>query len=365
MARGPQALARQSKLSTRLWTGEYRLTSQYRYQDSLPTVTITFDATPIPAPSNLPALAQGSYGLPLSLNQSPNTCFNDTSQTAAWSCNIVFPQLMALQMTISRNAPQLGKDGTYEIVLGSNSSLSGDDGGLSYGASIPTINPSMTMELVNDTFDLSRGPAWFRMLPYNKTVIVSENLLSSTSSSSKSRRAPGGNIFNTPGNFQRKGVASAGDKPWICTWPDTFIEVFIYATQNSSYASEADSGTITSAPSMTATATTTGTGSGATATQTNDIVGIQSLSAYPRAVKVKERRVNQSPRPYCVQVEVLSDNTTQAVLDSQGNQVTIDIDEIEQSNGMDKRSDTEDWLFPRSSDGSGDMSDCGCMWFSS
>lgn len=332
-----------------------------RYQDSVPTITVTFDATPIATPSDLPALSQGQYGLPLNLNKSPNTCFNDTSQTQAWSCNIVFGQLISLEMAITRNAPQLGKDGNYEVWMGANSSRPDDDM-LSYGASVPAINPSMSMELVNDTFDLSRGPAWFRMTPYNKTVVVAEDLLSATSSSSKAKRDPNGDMFNTVGNFQRKGVAAAGDKPWICTWPDTFVEVFIYATQNSSYASETGGGTITAPPSTTPTATSTG--SAAAATPTDEVISVQPLSGYPRAVKVKERRVNQAPRPYCVQVEVLSDNTTQPVLDSSGNQVTIEIEEIEQSSGMDKRENTEKWMLTRSGD-AGDMSDCGCMWFSS
>lgn len=268
---------------------------------------------------------------------------------------------MSFEMEITRNAPQLGKDGSYEVWLGTNSSRSPDGSLLSYGASAPSINPSMTMELVNDTFDLSRGPAWFRMTPYNKTVVVAEDLLSTTSSS-KAKRDPSSGMFNTVGNFQRKGVAAAGDRPWVCTWPDTFVEVFIYATQNSSYASETGGGTITAAPTTTPTAT--GTGSATTATITDEIISVQPLSGYPRAVKVKERRINQAPRPYCVQVEVLTDNTTTPVLDSSGNQVTIEIDEIEQSNGMDKRELGESWMLPRAGN-AGDMSDCGCMWFSS
>lgn len=320
---------------------------------------MTFDATPIATPSDLPALSQGQYGLPLALNKSPNTCFNDTSQTSAWSCNIVFGQLMSLEMLITRNAPQLGKDGAYEVWMGSNTSRNLEIDLLSYGASVPAIDPSMSLELVNDTFDLSRGPAWFRMTPYNKTVVVAEDLLSAdTSSSSKAKRDPA--KFNTVANFQRKGVASAGEKPWICTWPDTFVEVFIYATQNSSYVSETSGGTITAAPTTTATAT--GTGSAATATATTEMISVQPLQGYPRAVKVKERRITKNSRPYCVQVEVNFDNTTSPVVDSDGNQVTIEIDEIEQSNGMDKR-DMEKLVFGRGN--GGDMSDCGCMWFSS
>lgn len=262
-------------------------------------------------------------------------------------------------MEVSRNAPQLGKDGSYEVWMGSNTSRIPDGSLLSYGASAPSISPSMTMELVNDTFDPSRGPAWFRMTPYNKTVVVAEDLLSTTSLSDV-KRDPAGGMFNTVGNIQRKGVAAAGEKPWICTWPDTFVEVFIYATQNSSYASETGGGTITAAPSTTA----TGTGTATAATPTDPMVSVQPLTGYPRAVKVKERRVNEAPRAYCVQVEVLTDNTTAPVLDSDGNQVTIQIDEIEQPNGNDKRGPGDKWMYPRAPEG-GDMSDCGCMWFSS
>lgn len=340
------------------------------FQDSVPTVTITFDATPIPTPSDLPALAQGTYGLPLNLNQAPNTCFNNTAQTAAWSCQIAFQQAMALNLVITRNAPQLGRDGTYDVSLLTNytntpNGADDDDTNLMYGASAPYITPAMNMELVNDTFDLDRGPAWFRMLPYNKTVVVAEDLLSVTAAK-KVRQNPGGPP--SVGNFQRKGVAQTGDKPWICTWPDTFVEMFIYAEQNSSYAAQSTA-TITTAPVATPTSTGTGSAAGtgtatgsttaATSTGGTEVITMQHLSAYPRAVKVKERRVNDSPRAFCYQVEVQSDNSTMPVTDSNGNVIYLEIDEIEQSNGMDKR----DGLSPRDSDG--DMSDCGCMWFSS
>lgn len=331
----------------------------------MPTVTITFDATPIPTPSDLPALAQGTFGLPLNLNQAPDTCFNNTAQTAAWSCNIAFQQAMAMNLVITRNAPQLGKDGTYDVTLITNYSNTpgGSSSGnvnLLYGASAPSITPAMNMELVNDTFDLDRGPAWFRMLPYNKTVVVMEDLLTTSTTKKMRRQGPPQSV----GNFQRKGVAQVGDKPWICTWPDTFVEMFIYAEQNSSYAAQSTA-TITTAPVATATSTGTGSGTGtgataaATSTAGTEVMTMQHLSAYPRAVKVKERRVTNSPRPFCYQVEIQNDNSTVPVTDSSGNVVYVEIDEIEQSNGMDKR----DGLTTRASDG--DMSDCGCMWFSS
>lgn len=341
----------------------------------MPTVTVTFDATPISTPANLPALPQGDFVLPLSLNSAPNTCFNNTAQSSAWSCNIAFDQAVALQLEITRNAPQLGRDGTYDVTLLTNFSSGGfpeDDDDLStnslmYGASAPLIQPAMNLELVNDTFDLDRGPAWFRMVPYNKTVVLAENAFSASTSSKQRRGDP--DFGPTVGNFQRKGVAEAGDKPWICVWPGTFVEIFIYATQNSSYASQA-SATITTEPTSSTTSAGTTTGNSGTATATVSagpggapgteiIPTTDRLNAYPRAIKVKERRVNQSPRAYCYQVIVKSDGSTTAATDTAGNVVTVDIDEIEQSSGMDKRTN----LFERGQDG--DMSDCGCMWFSS
>ncbi|CAN8098065.1 unnamed protein product [Discula destructiva] len=340
--------------------------SPTNYQDSMPTVTITFDATPIPTPTDLPALAQGTFGLPLNVNAAPNTCFNDTAQTAAWSCNIGFLQGMALQLQITRNAPQLGNDGTYDVTLSTNySSVTGDgesvNTNLLYGASAPLIQPAMSLELVNDTFDTDRGPAWFRMLPYNKTVIVPESLFAASPSSKNRRRDLG--FRPSSKDFQRKGVADAGDKPWICVWPDTFVEMFIYAQQNSSYATQ-PSPTPTSDTATAATATGLATEGGAAATPSgdgSDGFGSRPMAAYPRAIKVKERRVNESPRAYCYQVEVQSDNSTTPVTDSSGDVVTVEIDEIEQSNGLDKRGG----LYTRADGVDGEMSDCGCMWFSS
>lgn len=354
----------------------------YRYQDSVSTVTITYDAVPVATPADLPALPTGVYSLPLNLEKSPNICFNDTAQTSAWSCNISLEQAFQLQMSISRNAPQLGDQGNYDVLLITNTSLGASNNPLSYGTQPPVLEPAMGMELVNDTYDLSRGPAWFRMLPYNKTVLVPEDLLSSEDSSSSKVRRNGGGFMPSPGDLQRKGTAQSGDKAWMCYWPGTIVEVFIYAEQNSSYAYQtaASTGSIITATSTT---TATATDSGATSTSTQAAPNYMPLASYPRAVKVKERRIEQNNSPYCVQVIVNSDNTTSAVVDSDGNTVTVYIEEEEpgasgtQSNEQTSGSsnskarryvpDTEtfeNWLSPRSGE-EGDMSACGCMWFSS
>lgn len=361
------------------------LTSLARFQDGVPTMTITYDATPIPTPTDLPPLPTGVYGLPLSLNKSPNTCFENTAQSSAWTCNLIFGQAVHVQMTISQNAPQLGDEGSYDIFLDTNTTFPGGDRKdlLAYGAQPPVIQPAMGMQLVNDTFDKDRGPAWFRMLPYNKTVVVPEDLLSADSSSKVRRN--GGNFMPGPGDFQRKDVAPMGSKPWICNWPDTFVEVFIYAEQNSSFASQtkAMTGTITPPPGATPTAFPTATGSGAAATVTSQVADFMPFAPYPRAVKVKERRVDSAPAPYCVQVTVMPDNTTQPVTNDAGEPVIVYIAEDEPGPVMPEaerkgrhgdygdfrekrdREALREFLNPRDSGGDGDMSACGCMWFSS
>lgn len=347
----------------------------FSQNEDAPTVTVTFDATPIPTPTDLPNLPSGTYGLPLTLNKSPNTCFNDTTQTQAWTCNIIFGFASQMALTVTQNAPQLGRPGNYNVLINSNESLTIDGNVLAYGTQPPVMDPAMPMELVNDTFDLSRGPAWFRMLPYNKTVIVPESALSvPTSTTSKARRNGGG--FpppSGPGDFMRKGVAKSGDKPWICTWPDTFVEVFIYALQNSSFS--AQTGTITAGPTATPTASTS-LSSGTGSPSSDPVPNYTPLPPYPRAIKMKERRVSGAPEPYCVQVEVLADNSTAAVKDASGNPVKIWIVENEPGppmaeteskqtshNDRDKRGAYE-MLYGRDDD-DGDMSNCGCMWFSS
>lgn len=341
-------------------------------------MTITYDAVPVPTPTDLPALPTGVYSLPLNLEQSPNICFNDTAQTSAWSCNISLEQALQMQMSISRNAPQLGDQGNYDVLLITNTTLGVSDNPLAYGTQPPVLEPAMGMELVNDTYDLSRGPAWFRMLSYNKTVLVPEDLL--TQGSSSKVRRNGGGYMPSPADLQRKGTAQSGDKPWMCIWPGTIVEVFIYAEQNSSYASQtaATTGVITSAATMTSTTTSTTTDSVATSTSTQDVSNFMPLASYPRAVKIKERRIHQAAEPYCVQVTVNADNTTSPVIGTDGSAVTVYIVEEEpgasgtpghgQGSSKAKRyaPDTEvfdHWLSPRS--GEGDMSACGCMWFSS
>ncbi|KAK4190744.1 hypothetical protein QBC35DRAFT_53522 [Podospora australis] len=184
--------------------------------------TPTFGAVPIPTPTDLPALPLGTYSMPLLIGRSPNTCFQDPTLAQAWNCYLV---LRGLELTVSEYK------GEHNFTLNCNQSLTVKNHVYSYGEQPPQILQPVALELVNDTFEPSRGPAWYKMLTYDKTVILPEGVLNSTTTSVSKRTVR--NLASVS-DLKRKGVAKRGDKPWVCKWPDTYLEMFIYPHQNTS-----------------------------------------------------------------------------------------------------------------------------------
>ncbi|KAI1116463.1 hypothetical protein F5Y14DRAFT_406815 [Nemania sp. NC0429] len=181
---------------------------------------------PIPtAPLDLPPLVVGQYSLPLMNPLYSQRCFQETSQSRAWSCDVIMSQLI-VTIRLRQNAEDIA---AYALDLTYNSSYTMDSFIYTYGVQPPSIT-DQELKLVYDRFEQSRGPAWAFALHYNKTVILPEQYLvlnDSTPSGEPQRRMMFG-----PGS-KRKGLAQSGDKPWICSWPSTTLEVFIYADQNS------------------------------------------------------------------------------------------------------------------------------------
>ncbi|KAK3692484.1 hypothetical protein B0T22DRAFT_475396 [Podospora appendiculata] len=207
----------------------------------LPSATTTYDATAMATPTSLAPLPTGNFSMPLMVpTRSSNTCFNDTTQSKAWGC--YFSPMTGMYMTIDKKGAN--QPGEYTFSLRCNQSLTLAANFYSYGEQPPQISQPLTLELVTDILEPTRGPAWFKMVPYNKTMILPEAVLSSTGSSSVSGRMirdraardddDSRNGGSRTGDFKRKGVAEQGDKPWICNWPGTYLEVFIYPDQNAS-----------------------------------------------------------------------------------------------------------------------------------
>ncbi|KAK4175571.1 hypothetical protein QBC36DRAFT_22140 [Triangularia setosa] len=183
----------------------------------------TFGAVPIPPPADLQPLPVGTFSMPLTTNRVSNTCFQDPTLSHAWNCFLV---IAGLHLTISEN------NGEHSMTLNCNHSFTLLNNVYSYGEQPPLVEKPVTLGLVNDTFEPTRGPAFYKMLTYDKTVILPEAALSPTTPSVTKR-----NIRNLAGmsDFKRKNIAKVGDKPWVCRWPDTYLEMFIYPHQNSSW----------------------------------------------------------------------------------------------------------------------------------
>ncbi|KAL2133785.1 hypothetical protein VTI74DRAFT_1682 [Chaetomium olivicolor] len=188
-----------------------------------------FDALPIPTPPpDLQPLPIGTFAVPLTTSGASYSCFQKPALAQAWNCRLV---VAGLYLTVTR------EDGDYRASLNCNHSYTLLNNVYSYGEQPPLIQKPVTLELVSDKFEVSRGPAWFKMLPYNKTVILPESSLSSlgASSGAQLRARHGASASTGIPNVKRKGVAQPGERPWVCTWPDTYLELFIYPQQNSSY----------------------------------------------------------------------------------------------------------------------------------
>ncbi|KAK4154337.1 hypothetical protein C8A00DRAFT_14505 [Chaetomidium leptoderma] len=206
------------------------------------------DASPIPTPSDLSPLPTGTFALPLLPNRVSNTCFQNPSLSQAWSCHVV---ISGMHLTIDRD----GND--YRASLDCNHSFTMLNNVYSYGEQPPLVLKPVTLDLVADKFEPSRGPAWFKMLSYNKTVILPEGWLSATGdSNSQPKRRHIASIGEGVSNLKRKGIAQPGDKPWVCNWPNTFLELFIYAQQNSSYSNWSKPISLSSSLSLSSTEST-------------------------------------------------------------------------------------------------------------
>lgn len=96
-----------------------------------------------------------------------------------------------------------------------------------YGTQPPVLTQQQVLNLVTDSQEPSRGPAWFFELPYNKLVILPEGALTAPSSKRDLEERDG----HPASDFMdRKNVAEPGDKPWFCYWNGTLLEAFIYVS---------------------------------------------------------------------------------------------------------------------------------------
>lgn len=199
-------------------------------------------------------------------------------------------------------------------------------GVIQYGAQTPQLDLE-ALQLVRDLDYKNYGPAYHFSARYDKIVVLRPEELSAGSALRKRQ------LTDDMPSRQRFTV-QPGDYPWYCYWNRTYIEGYIYAEDNSTAASFAALPTMwpTNTPSSTvpdtatfAAATPPPTGTTTTfPTAAAEVVPTSSSVArrdaaadaaasssrippYPRIVKIEERRLPDSPQPYCQRM-VLLDN---------------------------------------------------------
>ncbi|EAA28318.2 hypothetical protein GE21DRAFT_9133 [Neurospora crassa] len=186
--------------------------------------TFPSNVVPIPTPTDLAPLPTGTWGIPMMLDKASSNCFKDPTQSKSWDCHFV-PSGMYLSL---EHSAQNG----YTFTINCNHSLTMFNNVYSYGEQPALLVNPRALVLVNDTSEVNRGPAWFQAVPYMKTVILPHDSLNiTTTGTAKMRRGWGSKDYNK----SKGNEAQPGDKPWICNWPQTTFELFIFAQQNSSW----------------------------------------------------------------------------------------------------------------------------------
>tara|TARA_R110002003_G_scaffold44_4_gene3207 strand:+ start:11906 stop:12679 length:774 start_codon:yes stop_codon:yes gene_type:complete len=193
------------------------------------------------------------------------------------------------------------------------------DGAILYGLQPPALDPQ-AMQLVSDLDYKAYGPAYHFADRYDKLVILRPEELNLFTSKMKRQ------------DFRQKFQVRPGDYPWYCFWNNTYIEGYIYVDDNSTAASftafptNAPSGSPSASYDLAGFLATASTAAPASLTGSNSPPGATPTPApavrrdaqsdaslpprippYPRIVKIEERRLPNSPQPYCQQM-VLLDN---------------------------------------------------------
>ncbi|KAM0299984.1 hypothetical protein HYE67_005719 [Fusarium culmorum] len=306
-------------------------------------------------PDNLPPMATGRFALP-NIDPSPqgySACFNDTTQSSAWSCDIIYPlwSIEVLQDSDPKNETGI----SYNLTL---RAVDDDKYPFPWGAQPPNIK-TVSMKLVNDTTDVARGPAWWLRTTYNKTVIVSDKKLGDLEKRGWDQDGGDYEDYNSFHRFKNKPMnAKVGEQPWICTWPNTVIEFFIYPNETATGYHPT--------PTTNDDAATSTENSYATASTAWDA---WKLPVYPHVYKMMERRFlwDEDSVATCTKVEVIGDGTNSTVLMKNGTKITLTIQEDEDENfikgldlewtGKGKRSIPQ--LMRRTSPA---LTDCACIW---
>ncbi|QPH11114.1 hypothetical protein C2857_002721 [Epichloe festucae Fl1] len=311
-------------------------------------------------PPSLPPLDTGCYALPsMEKYQVPKACIKDSSQSPAWSCDMPFRRY-SMNVTPLQDATDTPN---YALKLAPFDPKAPK---YIWGSQPPDIPEFQRLSLVKDLEERNRGAAWYLEVEYNKTVILRGDQLHATSSSSPrptpaptgagaAKRHWGPLTSPVPGydrpRIMRKGSAATdGDNPWICTWPNIKLQVFIY-------------------PNQTVAPTKTTTSAGPVSTGSSDPPAPSNCKEpYTKLVKFVERRLESSPAATCTQYKIINDGRDKLPnLDDNGNPITIKINEFfKGTRGIvtDGLASSSSWDVSSLQERDVDLTPCGCVFFS-
>jgi hypothetical protein len=310
---------------------------------------------PLPSlPSDLASLTTGKFVLP-QLDQTGSelrTCFADLTRARSWSCQI---PLRTFSMEVTQ-IPNASETANYELTLQPIDYLNSK---YILGTSPPSVPDAEQLVLVNDTSGSGsgRGPAWWLQVNYTKTVVVSESQFSSDSTPTKRSWTYSDYPEDgfDPSQFKEQSkTAVDGDKPWICTWPNTTLDIYIFPNQNNSLA-------VATTTSSTALPAATYDPNGAVQDPGSQTSKMNRF--YPSYIKFNERRSKskETPKPSCRQVEIYDyGHQDRPVWNSKGEPTIVFIEEIEQSG---KSSSERRWAInSMMARAQSDVQECGCLW---
>ena len=255
------------------------------------------DAAPLlSTPAHMPTVPTGSYAVTLNNpSTTSNSCITDAQQNNAWDCATGAILQIDIEMTTSNQGPSPYINIQYPGPPKNRP--------IRYGAQPPELTGPTDLVLMRDRSAFHRGPAYTFQQPFNKTVVVRENDFP-------------GSVPNNPGkrdlrsymkrwldlaadvtgfskrqygaensDFDQNLYAGPTDRPWYCFWNGTYLDGFIYVYDQAQHSSAA--ATPSASP------------------QNHKRQSPSNGPAYPKTIKIEERRDDFHSPAYCQQFQVL------------------------------------------------------------
>jgi len=298
------------------------------------------------APSDLPTLPKGNFGVTLISPKVNNACLVAPGQGPAWDCapdgfiglNVTNADYGSTQVSVYTHMPDLP---------------------YFYGAQAPVLQSLSSLQLVIDKYHPEEGPAYFFQQTYDKLVILPQTSLSPTGSKRSLDEIMEEATLEERGSVVNHQPALPGQKPWFCYWNGTTLEGFIYVTQNISDPEQNTTAIVNSVISAATAAPSSNPSAYSRKLKSKRDSSWPSLVplTYPKCVKIEERRdLKTAVAPYCQQMQILYNHHVNPVANPDGGgPLTVNLTEVESSvqvRSIGSRSRKRDWV----------NSSCTCEW---